>query len=124
MNFIGENGVTVTGATAGDVRNITVKGTKVESKTNDDGSYTITITNPDNTTSTMTVRNGLNGKDGAAGAKGEKGDRVLLVQKATRVMQVLKATRVIQVLKVRQVKMVNLQPLPSLATQMAHILLL
>ncbi|MEG9481743.1 ESPR-type extended signal peptide-containing protein, partial [Mannheimia sp. HC-2023] len=74
VNFIGENGVTVTGATAGDVRNITVKGTKVESKTNDDGSYTITITNPDNTTSTMTVRNGLNGKDGAAGAKGEKGD--------------------------------------------------
>ncbi|MEG9545686.1 ESPR-type extended signal peptide-containing protein, partial [Mannheimia sp. HC-2023] len=74
VKFIGENGVTVTGATAGDVRNITVKGTKVESKTNNDGSYTITITNPDNTTSTMTVRNGLNGKDGAAGAKGEKGD--------------------------------------------------
>ncbi|MEG9544951.1 ESPR-type extended signal peptide-containing protein, partial [Mannheimia sp. HC-2023] len=71
VKFIGENGVTVTGATDGNVRNITVKGTKVESKTNTDGSFTITITNPNGTSTTMTVRNG---RDGAAGAKGDKGD--------------------------------------------------
>ncbi|MCZ0717775.1 fibrinogen-binding adhesin SdrG C-terminal domain-containing protein, partial [Aerococcus sp. YH-aer221] len=51
------------------------KSPKAEVKDNGDGTHTVTITNPDGTTSETIIRNGQDGKDGAKGEKGDKGDK-------------------------------------------------
>ncbi|MEG9476692.1 beta strand repeat-containing protein, partial [Mannheimia indoligenes] len=73
VNFIGDNGVTVTGSTSEEgIRDILVKGTKFETRKDGD-SYTITITYPDGQTEDITIRDGRDGQDGAKGETGAAG---------------------------------------------------
>ncbi|RGE47303.1 hypothetical protein MHD_10620, partial [Mannheimia granulomatis] len=66
VKFIGENGIVVSGKDTGDVREISVKGTKFETKTTEDG-YEITINYPDKPAETLIVKNGKNGENGKDG---------------------------------------------------------
>ncbi|ANB91030.1 hypothetical protein MOVS_02425 [Moraxella ovis] len=77
VKFIGQNGILITGGNNGITREITVKGTLFETKTNKDGSYTITITQPNGDKEDLIIKNGepgLQGLTGPQGPQGLKGD--------------------------------------------------
>ncbi|XXQ67861.1 YadA-like family protein [Neisseriaceae bacterium B1] len=65
VKFIGTDGIKVTGATNGNIRNITIQGSKTQLVDNKNGTYTLTIIDPNNPDNPQTVT-WKDGKDGVS----------------------------------------------------------
>ncbi|MFL1733196.1 hypothetical protein ACJHVH_09470, partial [Moraxella oculi] len=70
VNFVGEQGITVTGQNDSGTRKVTIKGTEITKQDTDNG-YKLIIKKPDGRTEELEIRNG---RDGAPGAKGDRGE--------------------------------------------------